>query len=234
MTIRIPRLIPLFLLLLAAGCATTAEKHVDLTYEAYANVHGGSGQLFIAEPVTEQNLPSRPGGGRVVGKAEGADVIVTESPAKWLLSALVKELSAAGYDVKTVSDLPPNVSKGVEAKLVEISANQSSGVFTVTTVTEIKLEAQLRKDGEIIKTLTAEAQDHEDGTDRSPEPIPQRPRKNAPAGFARACPRHSQELEIEHSGTQLAGLLPFIGPIGRIGPIGLIRLMKKNHGSRAP
>jgi hypothetical protein len=83
----------------------------------------------------------------------------------------VKELSAAGYDVKTVPALSAGVSKGVEATFVALSANQSAGVFTVTTVTEIKLEARLWKNGEIIKTLTAGAQDHEEGTDRSSEPI---------------------------------------------------------------
>ncbi len=170
MVIRAPRLLPLLLLLIATGCAPL-EKRVDLSYQGFVHAGGGSGRLFVAQPVLKQHLPAIAPGARIVGKAEDADIVVTESPVKWLLSALVKELSAAGYDVTTVPVLPAGVPKGVKATFVALSANQSYGVLTVTTVTEIKLEAQLWKDGEIVKTLTAAAQDQEEGMDRSSEAI---------------------------------------------------------------
>ena len=170
MVIRVARLMPLLLLLIATGCAAP-EKRVDLIYQGFVHAAGGSGRLFVAEPVMKENLAARVSDAQIIGKAEGADVVVEGKPANWLLSALVKELSAAGYDVKTVPALPPDVSKGVEATFVALSANQSAGVFKVTTVTEIKLEARLWKDGETITTLTAEARDHEEGTDRSSEQI---------------------------------------------------------------
>lgn len=174
MVIRVPRSVsralPFLLLLIAAGCASI-EKPVDLTYERFVNTTGGSGQVFVAEPVMKQHLTALPSGKRIVGKAEDADIVVNEDPAKWLLSALVQELSAAGYDVKTAPALPAEVSKGVQETVVALSANQSSGVLIVTTVTEVKLEAQLWKHGQIIKTLTAGAQDHEEGTGRSSESI---------------------------------------------------------------
>jgi hypothetical protein len=163
-------LLPLLLLLIATSCAPI-EKRVDLAYQGFVHATGGSGQVFVAEPVMKENLAALISGAQIIGKTEGADVVVEGKPANWLLSALVKELSAAGYDVKTVPALSAGVSKGVEATFVALSANQSAGVFTVTTVTEIKLEARLWKNGEIIKTLTAGAQDHEEGTDRSSEPI---------------------------------------------------------------
>jgi hypothetical protein len=170
MVIRVLRSAPFFLLLIATCCAPL-EKRVDLTYQGFVNATGGSGQVFVAQPVMKQSLPALPSGAQVVGKVEGADIVVAESPANWLLSALVKELSAAGYDVKTVSALPAGVSKGVEATILALSANQSSGVLTVTTVTEVKLKARLWKNGVIMKTLTASAQDHEEGMNRSSEPI---------------------------------------------------------------
>ena len=174
MVTRIPRLmsraLPFLLLLIATGCAPL-EKRVDLTYQRFVNATGGSGQVFVAEPVMKQNLPELPSGKQVVGKAEDVDVVITESPVNWLLSALMQELSAAGYDVKTVPALPAGVSKGVQATVLALSANQSSNVLTVTTVTEVKLEAQLWKNGQIIKTLTAAARDQEEGMDRSSEPI---------------------------------------------------------------
>ena len=174
MVTRIPRLmsraLPFLLLLIATGCAPF-EKRVDLTYQRFVNATGGSGQVFVATPVMKQNLPELPSGRQVVGKAEDADVVITESPVNWLFSALVQELSAAGYDVRTVPALPAGVSKGVQATVLALSANQSSNVLTITTVTEVKLEAQLWKNGQLIKTLTAGARDQEEGMDRSSEPI---------------------------------------------------------------
>ncbi len=164
------RTLPFLLLLIATGCAPL-EKRVDLTYQRIFNATGGSGQVFVAEPVIKQDLAALPSGKQLVGKADDADIVIKESPTAWLLSALVQELSAAGYDVKTVASLPANVSKGVQATVLALSANQSSKVLTVTTVTEVKLEAQLWKNGQLVKTLTAGARDQEEGTDRSSEPI---------------------------------------------------------------
>jgi hypothetical protein len=165
-----PRAFPFLLVLIATGCAPL-EKHVDLTYQGVVNAAGGSGQVFIAEPVMKQTLAALPSGKQVIGKAKDADVVIKESPVNWLLSALVKELSAAGYDVKTVPTLSADVSRGVQPTILALSANQSSSVLTVTTVTEVKLEAQLWKNGQLIKTLTAGARDQEEGMDRSSEPI---------------------------------------------------------------
>ncbi len=171
---RVPRLmsraLPFLLLLIATGCAPL-EKRVDLTYQGFATATGGSGQVFVAEPIMKQNLAALPSDKQLVGKADDADIVIKESPTDWLLSALVQELSAAGYDVKTVPSLPANVSKGVQAMILALSANQSSNVLTITTVTEVKLEAQLWKNGQLVKTLTAGARDQEEGMDRSSEPI---------------------------------------------------------------
>ncbi len=161
----------LFLFLLAvAGCATL-EKPVDLTYGRFVNATGGSGELFVAEPMMKQNLAALPSGKQIIGRAGDADVVIRESPADWLRSALVEELSAAGYDPKKVDALPAGVSRGVKATIITLSANQSSSVLTVTTVAEVKLEVQLWKNGQPIKTLTVSARDQDEGIDRSSEPI---------------------------------------------------------------
>jgi hypothetical protein len=160
----------LLLIIITTGCAPL-EKRVDLTYQRFVNTSGGSGQILVAEPVMEQRLARFPLGERLVGKAESIDLVIKESPTGWLLSALVQELSAAGYDVKTVSTLPPGISKGVQATVLVLSANQYSNLLTLTTVTEMKLEAQLWKNGQILKTLTAGARAQEEGVDRSSEPI---------------------------------------------------------------
>jgi hypothetical protein len=165
-----PRALPFFLLLFAANCAQV-EKRVDLTYERLVNATGGAGQVFVAQPMERYSVAVFPAGRQVIGKAVNADVVVKESPVTWLLSALVQELSAAGYEVNTVPNLPAGVSKGVKAAILTLSANQSSKVVTITTITEVKLEIQLWKSGQLINTLTAGARDQEEGLDRSAEPI---------------------------------------------------------------
>ncbi len=147
------------------------EKRVDLDYGTFVNATGGSGEVIIAQPVMKESAVALPSGGRIVGKSGNADVVIGESPANWLLSALVRELTAAGFTVKTVATLPSGVSKGVRAAMVSLSANQSSGVVTITTIAEVKLEVELWRDGRPLKTLTASARDQEEGMDRSSEPI---------------------------------------------------------------
>jgi hypothetical protein len=165
-----PRTLAFLLLFIAAGCVPL-EKRVDLTYARFVNATGGSGELFVAEPVIKQNLAPLPSGRQIIGKAEDADVVIRESPVNWFRSALVDELSAAGYHVKAVAALPDGVSKGVKPTILALSADQTSNVLTVITVTEVKLEAQLWKNGQLAKTLTASARDQEEGMDRSSEPI---------------------------------------------------------------
>ena len=164
------RTLACLLLFIAAGCVPL-EKGVVLTYTRSVNATGGSGELFLAEPVMKQNLAPLPSGRQIIGKAEDADLVIRQSPATWLRSALVEELSTAGYDVKTVATLPAGVSKGVTVTILALSADQSSSVLTVITVTEVNLEAQLWKNGQLAKTLTASARDQEEGVDRSSEPI---------------------------------------------------------------
>ena len=160
----------LLLVLIAAGCAPL-EKRVNLTYQQSVSTTGGSGEVLIAEPVMKQDLAQLPSGKKIIGKAGDTDLIISESPAHWLRSAIRQELSAAGYDVKIVATLPAGVSKGVKAILLSVSANQSSKVLTVVTVTEVRLEAELWKNGQLLKRLTASARDQEEGVDRSSEPI---------------------------------------------------------------
>ncbi len=161
---------PFFLLLLAAGCFPL-EKHVELTYERLATSRSASGEVFVAHPTVKQPLTALPGGRQVLGKAGDTDIVIEKSPEDWLLSAFVEELSAAGYNVRTVAALPPGASKAVVPAILALSARQTSEVLIVTTFAEVKLEAQLWRHGQLLKTLTVSASDQEEGMDRSSEPV---------------------------------------------------------------
>lgn len=160
----------LLALLIVTRCAPV-EKRVDLTYGSSVKATGGSGEVLVAQPVMKQNLAVLPSGRQIIGKSGDIDIVIGENPANWLLSALKLELSAAGYDVKTVPTLPAGVSKGINTIFLTLSANQSSKVLTIVTTTDVKLEVQLWTNGRLAKTLTVSAQDYEEGADRSSEPI---------------------------------------------------------------
>jgi len=160
----------LLALLIVTRCAPV-EKRVDLTYGSSVKATGGSGEVLVAQPVMKQNLAVLPSGRQIIGKSGDIDIVIGENPANWLLSALKLELSAAGYDVKTVPTLPAGVSKGINTIFLTLSANQSSKVLTIITTTDVKLEVQLWTNGQLAKTLTVSAQDYEEGADRSSEPI---------------------------------------------------------------
>ena len=153
-----------------AGCAPVQQR-VDLTYGRFVNASGGSGQIFIARPVARYSATSFQVGKQVLGKTGEEEIFTQDDPVNWFLSALVEELSAAGYEAKTCPELPGNVLKGVKPAIVSLSANQSSNVFTISTVAEVKLEAQVFKNGQFIKTLTSGARDEDEGLDHSSEPI---------------------------------------------------------------
>ena len=196
----IPHTVALLLLFIAAGCAPL-EKRVDLTYARAVNATGGSGALFAAQPIMKQSLPLLPSGRQVIGAGEGSDLVTKDSPANWLLSALVQELSAAGYKVETGPNLPAGVPKGVTASILTLSANQSSKMVTVLTVTEVRLEIKLWKNGQLVKTLTASARNQEEGVDRSSEPI-RWALRSAPASFAGTRSRHCRQPTVTPLGGQ--------------------------------
>lgn len=147
------------------------QQRVDLTYGRAVNASGGSGQILIAQPVARYSTMPFTAGKQVLGKTGEEDIFTQGNPSYWLLSALVEELSAAGYEVKTCQELPGNVTKGIKPAIVSLSARQSFHVFTISTIAEVKLEAQVFKDGRLIKTLAAGARDEYEGVDRSSEPI---------------------------------------------------------------
>lgn len=154
----------------AAGCAPVQQR-VDLTYERAVNASGGSGEIYIAQPMARYSEKPFTPGKQVLGKSAEEDIFTLNDPLYWLFYALAEELSAAGYEVKTCQDLPDNVSKGVKASIVKLSASQSFNILTVSTIAEVKLEAQVFKKGRLSKTLFAGARDEYEGVERSSEPI---------------------------------------------------------------
>ncbi len=160
----------IFLTVCIAGCAPVQQR-VVLTYGRFVNASGGSGQIFVAAPLARYSAAPFAAGKEVLGKTGEEDIFTQDNPARWFFTALAEELSAAGYEVKACPELPDNASKGIRPAIVGLSAHQSFNVLTVSTVAEVKLEAQVFKNGRLIKTLSAGARDEYEGVERTSEPI---------------------------------------------------------------
>lgn len=163
----------------AAGCASS-DQRIDLAYEKAVSATGGSGVLFIARPLEQHQGFQKPSGEQVIGRIQNTDreIITTDSISEWIMLAFVQELYTAGYDIKTVSELPPDVAKGMTITLSEIRANQVFGTLVIRTESSMKLSVGIWKNGKFVKTLNIEGTLEDKGADRSADPVSALVKKN--------------------------------------------------------
>ncbi len=170
---RVKQAKPLFIVCLLGigvilGC-TPLEKRVDLTYQKSVIGQRGSGDVFVTRPVVEPQMPRVPGSLPVIGtvKETGTRIIATSDVSDWVMTALMQELYAAGYEVKTVPQIPPAAAKGVHVRITRLSVNQTIEGLLVTTSIDIAMAADIRKNGQLVKTLNVSAGGQDQGFDRS-------------------------------------------------------------------
>lgn len=151
-----------------AGCASY-EKRVDLTYERGMGRVRSSGEVYVAKTVIKDRLPRLPGGRVVLGTVGGTatQIVTSDDVERWVQAALMDELFASGYEVRTVPSLPHGVPKGVVVRIQGLSVNQESDGLILRTVTDITLMVDLWKSGRLINTVTISAGGQDEGIDRS-------------------------------------------------------------------
>lgn len=154
------------------SCASL-DQRIDLIYENVVHSKGGSGELFISKPIEKYNALKKPSGALVVGMVKGTEreIITHDSTSDWVMLAFVQEFYTAGYNVKTVAELPADAPKGIKVTISELAANQIPGTLIIKTDSKIKLMVDLWKNGKLVKTLTTEAGHADEGLDRSAKPI---------------------------------------------------------------
>jgi hypothetical protein len=150
------------------GCVPL-EKRVDLTYQKSVTGQWGSGDVFVTRPVVEPDMPLVPGSLPVIGTVgeTGARIIATGDVADWVMAALMQELYAAGYEVRTVPQIPAAAAKGVRVRVTRLSVNQKTDGLLITTSTDIAMEADIRKNGRLVTTLNVSAGGQDQGFDGS-------------------------------------------------------------------
>lgn len=169
---RFGRLWMVFILLGLFACSP-ADKRADLSYDRTVNAKGGLGELFIAKPSVKFDASRNASGDLVIGiiKGTGRDVVTRDDVSDWLMRAFSEELNAAGYRVTEVQKLPGEVSKGLAISVSKLSADQTPETLTISTVSNMKVGAEVWRDGKLVKILTVTADSEEKGIDRSAEPI---------------------------------------------------------------
>lgn len=147
------------------SCAFVDQK-VDLLYERTVNARGGSGQIFIAKPKEHQRLTKK-SNTWVVGTVKNtlgmktADVITESNIGDWLVGALVQELSVAGYDTKTVSVLPDDVTKGLDLTVLKVFVESDPGFWTFGAISDVQFTVEIYKNGSKAKALNIVAKGDE-------------------------------------------------------------------------
>lgn len=172
-------MLTLFIALSSAGCSSM-DQRVELGYEKVVSAQGGSGDLYIAKAAEKHAAVRKPSGTLMIGMVKGTDrdVVTSDNVSEWLTLALVQELYAAGFNVRTVDDLPLNASRGLKTDILSLTANQSVDFLTVTTTTGLQVSVEIWQEGKKSQALTINAGNEEKGADRSSAPISQSLRKS--------------------------------------------------------
>jgi hypothetical protein len=145
-----------------AGCATTSNP-VSILYSPFAEVKGGSGNLFlkIASGHTVRNNADSERW--VIGKqkdSEGTvtgEILSTSSEEDMMLDAIKRELTAAGYSVELGSTIPEGVPKGVDLTSMQVEVNETDGIPKIEAEGRVKISMNVWKNGVIVKKLGYES-----------------------------------------------------------------------------
>jgi hypothetical protein len=145
----------------SAGCATVNQR-VDILYSPVATVRGEGGTIYLArgaEPAGDGARSARmevgeirDGDGRKI-----APVATGVPPADLVMDALTQELRRAGYTPLAVTELPPDVGKGLMVGKVVIRLDVIDSQFKAEATCRVKLAVEPRRNGRPLKKLEYES-----------------------------------------------------------------------------
>lgn len=148
---------------LLAGCAFV-DQRLDLTYEPVVRSPQGTGSVLLARPVVA-GVPRR-GGDWLIGTARNAagartaEVLTGSDVGDWLNSALLRELTNAGYQVEPAAALPAGVRQGILVTITTLSVDDEIQVAdrVAGARADLAFALELWRDGAKVKTLNIHAQ----------------------------------------------------------------------------
>ncbi len=160
------KLIPFVLLVVLAGtmllggCARYA-RNVNTLYEPSAVIRGGSGDVFVVIPESQQTQSTDIKW--VFGKVKDDEnkqideVFSTRSPAELIQSAFGVEFRKAGYTVIPATKIPAAGQKVLNLTKTEIDLEQVSALADLKSRCRVLVAVDVVKNGQLIKRLQYEA-----------------------------------------------------------------------------
>lgn len=160
------KLIPLVLLVVLAGTmllggCTRYARNVNTLYEPTAVVRGGSGDIYLVIPESQQTQSADIKW--VFGKVKDDEnkqideVFSSRSAAEIIQSAFRMEFRKAGYTVIPVTKSPAAGQKVLNLTKTEIDLEQVSSLTDLKSKCRVLVAVDVIKNGQLIKRLQYEA-----------------------------------------------------------------------------
>jgi ribosomal protein S5 len=108
----------------------------------------------------------------------------------------VQELSFAGYNTKTVSELPNDVSKGIDLTVLKVFVDQDPGFWTVGAISDVQFMVEIWKNGVRVKSFNVVAKGDERSMAGTAETKGKSLRKAMQAAIQQAVPEIIKTLEF--------------------------------------
>ncbi len=134
---------------------------MDTLYEATAFVRGGSGELYIVIPQSQQT--QSPEVKWVLGKVRNDDnkqideVFSPRSPAEIIQSAFGMEFRKAGYTVIAATRRPTAGQAVIDLTKTEIELEQISDLADIKATCRVLVVMDIVRNGQLVKSLQYEA-----------------------------------------------------------------------------
>lgn len=158
-----PLALALAVTLLVVGCAFV-DQRLDLTYAPLVSSVRVTGSVQLARPVVA-GVPKRGadwliGGVRNAVGSRTADVLTGSDVGDWVNTALLRELTNAGYLVEPVTALSAGVRKGIQVTLTALSVDDEIQVAdrVAGARADLAFSLDLWQAGVKVKTLNISAQ----------------------------------------------------------------------------
>ncbi len=146
----------LFCAVMLPGCASVSRR-VDILYHPSAYARGGGGDLYLVKgsQTDDTTAASQWIIGEITTKdGEKINDVVTDiAPDDLVADALSQELKAAGYNVITTDNLPPDATKAVTLNSVAIKLDEEHSVMKDDATCSLKISVQPWRNGTARNTL---------------------------------------------------------------------------------
>lgn len=153
-------LVTLVGLMSVSGCARYA-RNSDTLYEPSTTVSGGSGEVYIVIPESQQTKSADTR--RVLGAVSDGenkkldDVVSSRSAAEIIQTALGLEFKRAGYIVIPVTKRPTVEQRVIDLTKTEIRLDQISDFTNIKVTCQVMMGMDVYKAGQLVKRVQYEA-----------------------------------------------------------------------------